>query len=984
MGLSRSMAEPNDIEALQRQIEELQAKLASAQQAEVSGSGAVAQAGGVALGERSIKVGGDNAGTVISGTQIINHYHGASGGLGKAEIARQVAGYLLWLRERTASIELRGIERAGGAPVVLLPLETAYVPLRAKATPRMGEGLNALDAKRRPKRTHDQDEGAEPGEREADIALNEVLGLGKRLVIIGGPGSGKTTVLLHMAWALASSLLAGIAEPAHSRLGLDVPPSELPLPIFVPLASFARYRRNLPTNAPAREKTLAFFISHHLISKQADFDLPADFFVQLLKDGRDVILLLDGLDEVANEDERAEVRQSVEELVSGREAMRVAVTCRTIAYRSGRTALGAEFREVTVQPLDRGQHVAPMVRQAYACIHPLDAALRQDRIDDLLGGIERLEEDRRGRLGEDAVALVDSPLMVRLLLIVHVNNRTLPDERADLFDKAINALLQVDYGREESDIRELSTDWKLYRDMAQHLAVHMHSQGRDQGREIEESALKAVLRQEAEFQPRLADFLTHARQRGSVLEERDGGYRFIHLAFQEFLVARYLKEIIGGEGREAILAYLGDRLDDPWWREPILLLVGYMGANAAKPARDFIAALAKAGKTADRQFSAAELAGMAALEWHESGTALRAECARRIVDLLGNEIALENSEPVIRTRAGDRLAQLGDSRFDPQRYYLPNDDLLGFVAIPADPDFMIGTRTEDFDRVMEMVGVSQNNRDFFKAEVNDQPTATREFYIARYPVTVAQFRAFIEATGFKLGDEYALRDPDSRPVRYVRWHEALEYCNWLNDALMKSSPTPNAVEINEYSRAATPCRQPEDPPVYSRHGDADLPAFDLLPLIQSGKWRITLPSELEWEKAARGGLTGTIFPWGDTPDTNRANYGEASIGDTSPVGCFPPNAFGLYDMVGNVWEWTRSLWGSDGQKPDFGYPYDPNDQKREDLKVGNDIYRVVRGGSWGRSRGSSRCAFRRRNLPDARSYNGGFRVVVVLCSAPVV
>ena len=84
--------------------------------------------------------------------------------------------------------------------------------------------------------------------------------------------------------------------------------------------------------------------------------------------------------------------------------------------------------------------------------------------------------------------------MVRLLLIVHVNNRTLPDERADLFDKAINALLQVDYGREESDIRELSTDWKLFRDMAQHLAFHMHQQGRDQGREIEERALKRALR----------------------------------------------------------------------------------------------------------------------------------------------------------------------------------------------------------------------------------------------------------------------------------------------------------------------------------------------------------------------------------------------------------------------------------------------------------------------------------------------------------
>lgn len=341
----------NNIEALKRRIAELEA----AQQASVSGSGAVAQDSSNALGQSAVKVEGNNAGSIVTGLQIVTNYHAAvNGRLTKEQIAQQVAGYLRWLQARTECIELRGIERAGGAPVVLLPLETAYVPLRAKW---MGWGGT-------------------------DVILNEVLGLSKRLVIIGGPGSGKTTVLLHMAWALVSSLLSGQSDPVRSRLGTLIKPSkqgesgkpcephELPLPIFVPLASFARYRRNLTSNAPARERTLAHFISHHLISKQADFDLPTDFFVQLLKDGRDVLLLLDGLDEVANEDERAEVRQSVEELVGGREALRVVVTCRTIAYRNGRTALGAHFCEIVVQPLDLEQHITPMVRQAYACIYP--------------------------------------------------------------------------------------------------------------------------------------------------------------------------------------------------------------------------------------------------------------------------------------------------------------------------------------------------------------------------------------------------------------------------------------------------------------------------------------------------------------------------------------------------------------------------------------------------------------------------------------
>jgi formylglycine-generating enzyme required for sulfatase activity len=931
---------PQDVEALQRQIAKLQAQLAAAQQASLAGTGAVSQGYGVALGERAVQVDGDSLAEIVTGTKIVNHYHAVAGpSQSKEDIARQVAGYLRWLRSRTECIELRGIERAGGAPVVLLPLETAYVPLRARASRTLEDGV-LLDKIRRPaRRGPDADPETGPTEHDLDIELNQLPSLGRRLVITGGPGCGKTTVLLHMAWALAVSLLTGQADPARSRLGLEMPAVDYPLPILVPLASFARYRRSLPVHATARDKTLAHFISHHLISKQADFDLPADFFVQLLKDGSNVLLLLDGLDEVASEDERAEVRQAVEDLVAGRDAMRVIVTCRSIAYRSGRTALGADFREVAVQPLERETHVAAMVRQAYRCIFPLDEVLRNERVDDLLASIERLEQERQQRLGENADVLIDSPLMVRLLLIVHVNNRTLPDERAELFDKAINALLQVDYGREESDIRELSTDWKLFRDMAQHLAFHLHGQGSDQGREIEEAALRRTLRSEDEFKPRAEDFLRHARERGSVLEERDGVYRFIHLAFQEFLVARYLREVIGGDGREAILASLQPHLDDPWWREPILLLAGYLAANAAKSARDFLGALAAAGDDhPDRRFSAAELAATAALEWREAGPALRGDCANEIVALLRNNDAMKHSSPVVRARAGDRLGQLGDPRFDPRCFHLPGEDRLGFVPIPADPHFRIGTRAEDTSRMKALLGI-----DVPENEINDEPTPSGEFQIARYPVTVAQFRAFVEATGYEIGDADALRDPDNRPVRWVSWHEAQAYCCWLDDSLRTCSE-PAATRVGE--------------------------------LLRSGAWCVALPSELEWEKAARGGLANRFYPWGDEPDPNRANFNESQIGDTSSVGCFPANGHGLFDLCGNVFEWTRSLWGTDWDKPDFPYPYVPDDAARENPNAGNEVFRVVRGGSWHDHRDYARCAYRLRLQPVLRLYDIGFRVVL--------
>jgi formylglycine-generating enzyme required for sulfatase activity len=915
----------NFFEALKRRIVNSESPL----QANLNGAGAIAQGGGDALGERTVQL-DQNTGTIVTGTQIVTNYVAATGGyLSKDQVAKRVASYLYWLRARTANITLRGIEKAGGAPVVRLPLETAYVPLRAKSA-RPPTELNEVSYARGRRA---QTEYTELDVAQDDLTLSQVLGLGNRLVIIGGPGSGKTTVLLHMAWALASSLLTGEPAPAHSRLGLTIPPSDLPLPIFVPLASFARHRRNLPGGAPASHGTLAHFISHHLISKQADFDLPADFFVQLLNQGQDLLLLLDGLDEVANEGERAQVREAVDDLVAGRGAMRVVVTCRTIAYRRGRTALEGGFRQIAVQPLDFEQHISPMVRQAYACIYPEDAALRDDRAADLLGATRRLEEERGARLGEDAEALVNSPLMVRLLLIVHFNNRTLPDERAELFDKAINALLQVDYGPDEKVATELATDWKPFRDLAQLLAFHMHQQGPDQGREIEEPDLKKALAQDAELRAYTDGFLAQARRRGGVLEERNRVYRFIHLAFQEFLVARYLREVVGGEGRGAILSFLEGHLDDPWWREPILLLAGYLAANTPTSARELLRALAKTGGSPNARFAAADLAGSAVLEWRESGEAIRVECAQRILALLSDGAALAGSEPSVRALAGDVLSSLGDPRFDPQRFHLPADDLLGFVHIPADPVFRIGTRKADTKRVAKIIGYDVHD------EINDALSPTPAFYIARYPVTVAQLRAFVEATGFEPGDADALRDPDNRPVRYINWHEALAYCDWLSEVLA-SSPV--------------------------------LEECEAVRLVREASWRVALPSELEWEKAARGGLVDAVFPWGDTPDPNRANYGDSEVGDTSAVGCFPANGFGLHDMIGNVWEWTRSRYAS--------YPYQGNDgRERPEPKEEDRL--VVRGGAWGSLPDYARCACRDRYRPVSRGNVPGFRLV--LCSAPV-
>jgi formylglycine-generating enzyme required for sulfatase activity len=194
-----------------------------------------------------------------------------------------------------------------------------------------------------------------------------------------------------------------------------------------------------------------------------------------------------------------------------------------------------------------------------------------------------------------------------------------------------------------------------------------------------------------------------------------------------------------------------------------------------------------------------------------------------------------------------------------------------------------------------------------------------EFCIGKYPVTNEQYAVFLQATGHKAPWHWKEGEmpagKKNHPAMHVTWYDAAAFCEWL-------------------------CRE-------------------------TGK-SFALPSEAEWEKAARG-TDGRLYPWGDEYDKDKCNTFESRVLNTTPVGWYSPagdSPYGCVDMAGNVYEWTRSL------KEE--YPYDPDDG-REELGAGD--RRVLRGGCFMINSDGARCAARMDWGTDDCGWKTGLRVV---------
>lgn len=227
-----------------------------------------------------------------------------------------------------------------------------------------------------------------------------------------------------------------------------------------------------------------------------------------------------------------------------------------------------------------------------------------------------------------------------------------------------------------------------------------------------------------------------------------------------------------------------------------------------------------------------------------------------------------------------------------------------FVRVPAG-EFLMGSALGQ-------------DREATKGEQPQHRIYLAEFYAGKYPVTNAQYAAFVESTSSAAPSYWTQEGipaaKEDHPVVQTSWHEALAFCAWLSEATGRS---------------------------------------------------FRLPTEAEWEKTARGPYA-RIYPWGDRPPTAEFCNCDMRVGHTTRVGQYAKNVspYGALDLAGNASEWTNSLY-----RP---YPYQADDGREDSLAEG---VRVVRGGAFNLIGWNARSACRLRYAPNRRSDHCGFRMV---------
>ncbi|PDW00061.1 NACHT domain-containing protein, partial [Candidatus Viridilinea mediisalina] len=668
---------------------------------------------------------------------------------------------------------------------------------------------------------------------EPELAVESIAPARSRIVLLGDPGSGKSTVLRYLVVALAEALCAGhTVAPATLRGWAG---QAIPIPIFCALGPVAKTLGDDPAT------DLDQLISAVLKSVIGPSALRGALRSTLLRTWHagGVLLCFDGLDEVASTLEATQ-----EGKLSRRERMadairrlghevgdaRMVVTCRSRPYdMAAAWQLPAPWLTRRIEPFALGQvryFVEAWYAQSYATTGAkFTPAEGKAKAAKLLEAIPRKPALH---------AICASPLLLTMVVLLHYNQTKLPDERAEVYEELVTLLLDrwewvrssekehahlVTFG-ERMGLPHLRPD--DLRAAIDAVAYEAHRTAQDGRGVIAKQLIYTLLEprfrsllnpsqpklvKDGEWMTRAATFLELlAQESGLIQPDEDNNYILPHLTFQEYLAACHLATQEDVEAAHARWCEGGDR-----WREPLLLLMGRLRKQGKqRMAFDWLKLLldptiGKREKSCaqmqrDAVLAAAcyrEMGGRTylLLRWHEQPVAAFEQSLRQALGSILANPAAESLLP-LRIEAGTALGQLGDPRFP--------------VAI-AQWQAEVAQRNEAFGQPAGYwCYVRGRSYQIGGWETDEQAAEVTipAFWLARYPITVAQFAPFV-AVGYgpeaerwwtpngwqwkqrnkhtePWGWNYARFNNTNQSVIGVTWYEATAYCAWLSEQLQPS------------------------------------------------------------------------------------------------------------------------------------------------------------------------------------------------------
>ncbi|MGD9100777.1 MAG: SUMF1/EgtB/PvdO family nonheme iron enzyme, partial [Anaerolineae bacterium] len=614
--------------------------------------------------------------------------------------------------------------------------------------------------------------------------------------------------------------------------------------------------------------------------------------------------------------------------------------------------------------------------------------------------------------------LASNPLLLTMMALLHTWRGQLPEDRVELYGDIIRLLLErwetARLG--DADRRGLLAllnvptlklaDLEKALQKVVFLAHHGQRTDPTRAADVREADLVSVVRPLLLDDPARAQiFVDFIRDRSGLLlwdgrtdELGSRLYSLPHRTFQEYLAGAYLA---GRREFPQLVAQLA-RQEHQRWREVILLAVGKAARDgypdlaldavealcpSQTPADDadwrnvWLAgeALPEVGRAASvipaEDDGVLEAMGLTVQTPSPSSVALRERVCQRLVTLLETGAL----PPVERAAAGRALAAIGDprpgvtilppSRGEPRGGTFP--DIL-WCPVPGGP-FTMGSP----DDSLAWPGTK---------ETPQHSVELPPFLISRYPITNAQFQTFVDdpdgysnsAWWTRAGIEWrgdrgepekygGAFDLPNHPVVGVTWYEAVAYCKWANEQIGKlANEQMENLDLRSAAEGGWRILVNGESKGVEALGDK---AFgSLVDVIRHSSLVLRLPTEAEWEKAARGD-DGRVYPWGNDFDPDKCNAGETGIGTTSAVGLFPDGASpcGALDLSGNVLEWCATRWQEE-------YPLPRVDEWSDDYLSGTSP-RVWRGGAFVDLQNFARGAGRYGLNPDYWGDDLGFRVV---------